>query len=404
MVFNPSLLLGYASSTHEGMMDNARSSTRFDWQHDRVCSGQVAARISGQEKEVLRLLVTAQGRVCEREELMDAIWGPRAAYMDDLYLTQLVYRVRKALKPLGLCERIVTLPRMGYRFDAEGLQMQDLPAAQGVDDAPANGRHGWRALLEKCRMRRRAAGASAAPQAAPSVSSGLPVIHAGLGTVTFAGTTGHLTGFERALLEAFVEQPGVTLRRQELIMRIWGHGENIDVQRLTRLVSRLRRSLEPLGLAQRIVHMPGVGYRFCAMDPAAEAHAGTHELAHEMARKELSGTPSSSARVAVQNNPAVQLPGLTALAIALLLLFANGHPTPAHRGDMRAVTSTPCDRQVMHDVFVRDVAASLLIKPHGSMIEAVNDAWCDVVKDLRAAGCRTVSEMPASYSGPGLGS
>ncbi|MDR5756271.1 helix-turn-helix domain-containing protein [Caballeronia sp. LZ035] len=381
-------------------MDNARSSTRFDWQHDRVCSGQVAARLSGQEKEVLRLLVTAQGRVCEREELMDAIWGPRAAYMDDLYLTQLVYRVRKALKPLGLCERIVTLPRMGYRFDAEGLQMQDLAAAEGVDDAPANRLRGWRALLDKCHMRRRAASAGGGPHATPSVSTGLPVIHARLGTVTFAGTTGHLTGFERALLEAFVEQPGVTLRRQELIMRIWGNEENIDVHRLTRLVSRLRRSLEPLGLAQRIVHMPGVGYRFCAMDPAAEAHAGTHETA----RDEPSGTPSSSARAAVRKHPGSWPPGLVTVAMAVLLTLANSHPTPAHQRDMHAVSLTRCDRQVMHDVFVRDVAASLSIGTHGSMTEAVNDAWCDVVKDLHAAGCRNVSEMPASYSGPGLGS
>ncbi|MDR5819511.1 winged helix-turn-helix domain-containing protein [Caballeronia sp. LZ043] len=378
-------------------MDNARSSTRFDWQHDRVCSGQVAARISGQEKEVLRLLVTAQGRVCEREELMDAIWGPRAAYMDDLYLTQLVYRVRKALKPLGLCERIVTMPRMGYRFDAEGLQLQDLPGAEGMDEPPAHQLRGWRALLERCRPARRDAGANRVLQAAPSVPGGLPVIHARLGTVTFAGTTGHLTGFERALLEAFVEQPDVTLRRQELIVRIWGNEENIDVHRLTRLVSRLRRSLEPLGLAHRIVHVPGVGYRFCAMDPAAEAHSATHG----MARDETSCTPSLSGRAGVR------LPGLPAsatLAMAVLLTLSNSHPTPAHQRALRPVSLTRCDRQVVHDVFVRDVAASLSIKPHGSMTEAVDDAWCDVIKDLHAAGCRSVSDMPASYSAHRLGS
>lgn len=378
-------------------MDNARSSTRFDWQHDRVCSGQVAARISGQEKEVLRLLVTAQGRVCEREELMDAIWGPRAAYMDDLYLTQLVYRVRKALKPLGLCERIVTMPRMGYRFDAEGLQMQDLPGVDGMQEAPAHGLRGWRALLEKCRPARRDAGANGAPHAAPFLASGLPVIHTRLGTATFAGTTSHLTGFERALLEAFVEQPDVTLRRQELIVRIWGNEENIDVHRLTRLVSRLRRSLEPLGLAQRIVHVPGVGYRFCAMNPAAEAHSA----AHGMARAETSCTPSLPARAAVR---LFKLPGSATLAIAVLLMLSNSHPTPAHQRDLRPVNLTRCDRQVMHDVFVRDVAASLSVRTHGSMTQAVDDAWCDVIKDLHAAGCRSVSEMPAPCSGQRLDS
>jgi DNA-binding winged helix-turn-helix (wHTH) protein len=102
---------------------------RFDWQHERVTRGDITARVSGQEKVALRLMVEHAPALCTREQLMGAIWGQRAALMDELYLTQLVYRLRKSLRPLNLGDHIETLPRAGYRFVPSGLSCKIEEAA-----------------------------------------------------------------------------------------------------------------------------------------------------------------------------------------------------------------------------------------------------------------------------------
>jgi DNA-binding winged helix-turn-helix (wHTH) protein len=374
------------------MMDNERGSTTFDWQHDRVRSGHVTARISGQEKAVLRLLVAADGRVCEREELMDAIWGTRAAHMDDLYLTQLVYRVRKALKPLGLCERIVTMPRMGYRFDAEGLRAPDDASSSDAAALPGHAapKRGLRAWLARCRPGRQRAGENSRPPAAPPVAAGMPVIHARLGTVNFAGTTAHLTGFERALLEAFVERPDTTLERHELILRIWGADDHVDVHRLTRLVSRLRRSLQPLGLAQRIVHIPGVGYQFCTTDDPPDALQDATGDPHDA----TGATGATSRRGRSAGSRRLTPRGAAMLAGAVLLILANCRLAPATEPGSRSADSLQCTRKYVHDVFVRHVAASVSMREQGSLPQAVNEAWGGIIEDLHAAGCRSVTAGP----------
>jgi DNA-binding winged helix-turn-helix (wHTH) protein len=402
-------------------MERENRIVRFDWRHDRVSISQITVRVSGQEKEVLRLLVESGGRVCDREELMDVVWGARAGHMDELYLTQLIYRLRKSLRPLDLADHIVTMPRAGYRFDPQGLQIdRDEPAAEGhlaTEHVSAAERQVHRrATAMRDWLARLRGKAAVAPPSSESID--LPAIDAEHGLVTHAGATVHLTGFERALLQVFIEHADVTLERHELIARIWGDDEQVDMNRLTRLVSRLRRSLQPLGLEQQLIHIPCVGYRFCrcvppsplpahpsdlACDPPAESHSGWRATLRQIAG--IGNLPAASAsrrRVAAVLDAAMQhVPrlasrltvmlvgvGLFALAAALATPAELGNPSRA--GDAgrpernRQAIRARCSVDYIHRVFIRDVTDSMARSIPGA---AADDAWQQVVLDLHAAGC-----------------
>lgn len=386
---------------------------RFDWRHDRVAVGHIAVRVSGQEKEVLRLMVECAGRVCDREALMGVVWGERAIHMDELYLTQLVYRLRKSLRPLGLGDHIVTMPRAGYRFEPQGLQIDtdepppdEAPAPVGAvitEQRPAS-RTTFRNWLTRLR-------GAVSYQRAWSGSTGLPAIHTAEGIVTHAGATVHLTGFESALLQAFVEQPDVTLERDELISRIWGDEQDVDVNRLTRLVSRLRRSLQPLGLERQLIYIPCVGYRFCRTPPLSPANIGgagnagsnpllalaavLQSLPHAAARLTRSA-PSLASRRTVVLIGAAMLALTAALAMPADLGNASrlGRPfAELHNGD--TVLST-CSADYVHHVFIRDVVDSVAASSSPSVPATVDSAWKRIVMDLHAAGCRNVTASAPS--------
>ena len=381
---------------------------RFDWRHDRVSVGHIAVRVSGQEKEVLRLMVESAGRVCDREALMGVVWGERAIHMDELYLTQLVYRLRKSLRPLGLGNHIVTMPRAGYRFEPEGLQIdadqppQDAaPASAGavVTDEPARGAalRNWFAQLRD----------SAPNQPAPSDSVGLPAIHTEEGVVTYAGATVYLTGFESALLQAFVEQPDVTLERDELISRIWGDEQDVDVNRLTRLVSRLRRSLQPLGLERQLIYIPCIGYRFCrTVSPSPADIGGAGGIGSNslpLLATVLQSLPRAVAGLTwIASRRTVALIGVALFALtAALAMPADlgnasrlGRPFAALRtGDGAPIT---CSADYVHHVFIRDVVDSVAASSSPPVPATVDSAWKRIVMDLHAAGCRSVAPSAPS--------
>ncbi|MFM0552726.1 helix-turn-helix domain-containing protein [Paraburkholderia sediminicola] len=384
---------------------------RFDWRHDRVSVGHIAIRVSGQEKQVLRLMVERAGRVCDREALMGVVWGARAAHMDELYLTQLVYRLRKSLRPLGLGDHIVTMPRAGYRFDPEGLRIHadDLPpddppmsvgalAADGPTPRGASFRS-WFA-----RMRDTASYQPTLPE-----SIGLPAIHTEEGVVTHAGATVYLTGFECALLEAFVEQPDVTLKRHELISRIWGDEEDVDVNRLTRLVSRLRRSLQPLGLEQQLIYIPCSGYRFCrtgSPSPTDIGGVGSGTLPSvAAARQSLPRVVAALTWIAPlpASRRAVVPIGVALFALATALVMPAdlgnasrfGRPVVALRTG-RGIPIT-CSPDFVHHLFIRDVVASLAASSSPTVPTTMDNAWRRIVTDLRAAGCLGVTSSEPSY-------
>ncbi len=73
---------------------------------------------------VLHFLVANQGRLVSKDELFDAVW-PNVAVTDDA-LVQSVGELRRALGPDG-AHLIKTVPRRGYRFDAQAERRTEVP-------------------------------------------------------------------------------------------------------------------------------------------------------------------------------------------------------------------------------------------------------------------------------------
>jgi DNA-binding winged helix-turn-helix (wHTH) protein len=268
----------------------------FDWRRDTVRRDSIEVRLSRQEKILLRQIVENSGRTCGRDELMAVIWGTRARHIDELYLTQLIYRLRKSLRPLDLARRVVTVARAGYRFDAAELECRIDDCANGsLPIAPRESTasvHRWRADLsrELFRWPRRSPARDGEIKAALCLPTSGPQRY----EVSHAGVTVYLTRLEHTLLAVLTGRPDVTIERAELIARVWGAGVEVDTHRLTRLASRLRRSLQPLGLDSRVIHVPGEGYRFCC-EPIAQATQGNARPRwRELCRRVLPGTARGS--------------------------------------------------------------------------------------------------------------
>jgi DNA-binding winged helix-turn-helix (wHTH) protein len=269
---------------------------RFDWHRDRVMRDDLVVRLSGQEKILLRLIVERGGHTCSRDELMGAIWGPRAPLVDELYLTQLIYRLRRSLRPLGLGARIVTVPRAGYRFDPAGLECRcddraTAPPEDARSDAAASGDRGgarWPGNLFGWLRRAHAR----VHDGTPDHALALPAMEPRNYGVTCAGATVYLTRLEHALLGVLIDRQDTTIAPTELIAHVWGNGERVDADRLTRLVSRLRRSLQPLGLDRQVVHIRHEGYRFCGKRAATVMQSGarTPRGWRDICRRALLGT------------------------------------------------------------------------------------------------------------------
>ncbi|WP_454766813.1 winged helix-turn-helix domain-containing protein [Cupriavidus campinensis] len=225
----------------------------FDWDNDRVLRGGVEATITGQQKKLLRLLIEEKPAIKPKDYLLNGVWGKRAELVDELYLVQLVYRLRKALSAVGLDGHIVTVPREGYRFipvpyavvrpDPSGYVNPDLEHARGLAHVLAR------------------LGLPAPTQAPPAANDDLHVDES-QGVISYGGVVAKVTRFELRLLAALVEHRDTVMSRQEIIGAVWGANAMVDENCLTQLVSRLRRALHPLGLDNCVAAVPKVGYRF----------------------------------------------------------------------------------------------------------------------------------------------
>lgn len=98
-----------------------------------------------------------------------------------------------------------------------------------------------------------------APEAAPELEGVRldPVRHA----VSGGATTVPLTPTEFRLLAPLASRPGATVRRRELVAAAWPDGAIVHDNTLDVYVARLRRKLEQLPAAPRIITAHGVGYR-----------------------------------------------------------------------------------------------------------------------------------------------
>ncbi|VVE27042.1 hypothetical protein PAQ31011_03469 [Pandoraea aquatica] len=223
----------------------------------------IAARLSEQEKRLLVLLVARAGTALDKHALMSALWGNRAQWMEDAALVQLVSRLRRSLAPLGLQRAIVTVARVGYRFDVPASAAEtasDTHPADGVvhDSVPvsAHSPHDGVTVVD----------ATASASCAPPLSHG--VACDGHGEVRRHGVIVRIPQIEYRLLCALRSPANVAHDKRTLIAMLWPTRPDQDDTNLMQVVSRLRRKLIPLGLHRHIVTVPRIGYRF---EPCVEA-------------------------------------------------------------------------------------------------------------------------------------
>ena len=242
----------------------------FDWDTDRVLRCGVVAKITGQQKKLLRLLVEGKAAVKSRDFLLKGVWGKRAGLVDELYLVQLVYRLRKALSPVSLDAHIVTVPRQGYRFIPVPFTTTVPPADDALAPVMAieSGLEQARGLAHVLAQLGLPISTSAATAAFSDIGDALNIDES-QGIVSCNGVIAKLTRFELRLLIVLRDHGEKVMSRQQIIAAVWGPGAMVDENCLTQLVSRLRRALHPLGLDNCVSAVPKVGYRFRPQTGAA---------------------------------------------------------------------------------------------------------------------------------------
>ena len=80
----------------------------------------------------------------------------------------------------------------------------------------------------------------------------------------------NLTPKEFDLLGALMSKAGHVWRSEELLWRVWGYDKAIQTRTLSVHIGRLRAKIEDdSAQPERIITVPGVGYRFVDLAPAA---------------------------------------------------------------------------------------------------------------------------------------
>ncbi len=85
-------------------------------------------------------------------------------------------------------------------------------------------------------------------------------LNLGDATVTYGDKKIELTKNDFKILKVLMENAGKIVKRDELMLRLWESDEFIDDNTLTVNVTRLRRKLEDIGLADLIRTKKGIGY------------------------------------------------------------------------------------------------------------------------------------------------
>lgn len=203
------------------------SSVELDEITNLVQFAGVSARLSEQEKRLLALFRARPGTALGKRALMQTLWGHRAEWMEDSALVQLVSRLRGSLAPLGLERCIVTVARVGYRYD---------PPERAVERVADRLPYG--AALPHC------------------------IARDGYGEVRRGTTVVRIPQLEYRLLCALLSPAQIVHDKRALIALLWPARPGQDDTNLMQVVSRLRRKLIPLDLHERIVTVPREGYRF----------------------------------------------------------------------------------------------------------------------------------------------
>jgi DNA-binding winged helix-turn-helix (wHTH) protein len=93
-----------------------------------ACNG-VRVKISPRLFDTLLYFATNAGRIVEKDELMQAVWGGRI--VEDANLSQTIFALRKMLRDEGgLEEAILTAPGRGYRLVLPVHREAEVPPAR----------------------------------------------------------------------------------------------------------------------------------------------------------------------------------------------------------------------------------------------------------------------------------
>ena len=93
------------------------------------------------------------------------------------------------------------------------------------------------------------------------LSAGGVSLDLGSGTVRFGDSEARLTRNEVLLLRQLLRQPGQIVSRDALMNALWQSDQFVDDNTLTVNVTRLRRTLEELGLKDVLITRRGQGYQ-----------------------------------------------------------------------------------------------------------------------------------------------
>lgn len=101
-------------------------SLRIDVRNRLLLSGGEALALTPKAFETLWVLIERRDAVVSKEELIAAVWPE--AFITEATLTQNIYTLRKVLAAAGSEDLIRTVPRRGYRFVGEVLEVAGPPA------------------------------------------------------------------------------------------------------------------------------------------------------------------------------------------------------------------------------------------------------------------------------------
>jgi two-component system phosphate regulon response regulator PhoB len=87
----------------------------MDLVQHRVRAGDRPVSLGPTEFKLLHFFLTHQERVYSRAQLLDLVWG-RNVYIEERTVDVHIRRLRKALEPHGLQDRVQTVRGVGYRF------------------------------------------------------------------------------------------------------------------------------------------------------------------------------------------------------------------------------------------------------------------------------------------------
>src|SRR5262245_36227682 len=106
---------------------------RLDLANRLLWRGNEVVALPPKTFDILLALVEERGQVLTKDELMQRVW--RDNFVEEANLSNHIFTLRKVLgEEKNGTRYIETIPRRGYRFVANVIEIQDEPAAVVVEE------------------------------------------------------------------------------------------------------------------------------------------------------------------------------------------------------------------------------------------------------------------------------